>query len=281
MNPSSLSGFTYVQGSGPSTSQSFDVTGANLTGNLSVSSAGTDYVISASEGGTYGTSLTLTQSSGSVSATVYVKLSSGLAIGDYNDQDVAVSGGGATSQAVTCSGSVTSPPPPDAPLATAATNPGNTSFTANWNTVSGATGYRLDVYTKTAGGNATDLFFSEYVEPASGDNKGLEIFNGTGSAADLSDYQVHSYSNGSSTASYTLDLSGSLANGAVYRVVNSSQTIFGSNYDLSTNNQVMQFNGNDALVLYKESSSSNVDIFGELVKIQAPIGELLLLTPKM
>lgn len=37
------------------------------------------------------------------------------------------------------------PPPPDAPVATAATAISQTGFTANWNAVTGATGYRLDV----------------------------------------------------------------------------------------------------------------------------------------
>ncbi|MDD4033938.1 MAG: FlgD immunoglobulin-like domain containing protein [Candidatus Cloacimonetes bacterium] len=109
-NPTYLSDFTYVFGSGPSTAQSFSVTGENLTGNLSVSSSETDYVISATEGGTYGTSLDLDESDGNVSATVYVKLKSGLAIGVHNNQTITVSGGDATSQTVTCSGSVTAPP---------------------------------------------------------------------------------------------------------------------------------------------------------------------------
>ena len=39
---------------------------------------------------------------------------------------------------------------PPAPVAAAATNLGTTSFTANWGTSSGATGYRLDVATDTA-----------------------------------------------------------------------------------------------------------------------------------
>lgn len=75
-DPTSLSGFTYVFGSGPSTAQSFTVTGSNLTENLTVS-APTNYSVASSSEGTYGTSLSLTQSGGSVSSTVYVKLNSG------------------------------------------------------------------------------------------------------------------------------------------------------------------------------------------------------------
>ena len=61
-----------------------------------------------------------------------------------------------------------------------------------------------------------DLFFSEYLEGSS-NNKAIEIFNPTGTTADLSQYPVRLASNGnewSSTNSVTL--SGSLPNGAVH-----------------------------------------------------------------
>ncbi|MDD4688073.1 MAG: hypothetical protein PHH38_08345, partial [Candidatus Cloacimonetes bacterium] len=126
LDPSALTGFTYVYGNGPSSAQSFTVTGANLTGNLSVT-APANYSVASASGGTYGSSLTLNQSGGSVSATVYVKLNAGLAVGSYNNQDITVSGGGATSQTVSCSGEVSSPPPPNAPTASSATSVANTS----------------------------------------------------------------------------------------------------------------------------------------------------------
>jgi hypothetical protein len=52
-----------------------------------------------------------------------------------------------TNTAATGSVTPTAPPPPSAPTATAATSVGSTGFTANWDAVSGATGYKLDVYT--------------------------------------------------------------------------------------------------------------------------------------
>ncbi|NCC93256.1 MAG: hypothetical protein EOM10_08230, partial [Opitutae bacterium] len=71
-------------------------------------------------------------------------------------------------------------------LRASATN--ETDFTAAWDAVSGATGYRLDVGTNAtfsgAGGTASDLFISEYIEGSS-NNKAIEIFNGTGSSVDL------------------------------------------------------------------------------------------------
>ena len=41
------------------------------------------------------------------------------------------------------------------------------------------------------------LFFSEYAEGSEGSNKYVEIYNGTGSSVDLSDYQVWGSNNGS------------------------------------------------------------------------------------
>jgi len=63
----------------------------------------------------------------------------------------AVYGTGTTIPLVTTS----APTPPPAPTAIAATNVASTSFNANWNSSSGATGYRLDVSTNNA--------FSSYV----------------------------------------------------------------------------------------------------------------------
>ena len=147
VTPTTLTGFTYVFNTGPSTSQNFALTGSNLTANVSVSVT-SNYQIASSAGGTWGTSLSYTPSSGSVSATVYVRQIAGLAIGTGYTGTVTCSSTGATDATVSLSGSVTSPPPPDAPEATAATNVANTSFTANWNAVSGATGYKIDVYTQ-------------------------------------------------------------------------------------------------------------------------------------
>ncbi|MCR5013951.1 MAG: choice-of-anchor J domain-containing protein [Bacteroidales bacterium] len=57
--PSTLSGFTYVYGNGPSEVQSFAVVGANLNGPVTVT-APSNYEICATENGTYGSTLTLT-----------------------------------------------------------------------------------------------------------------------------------------------------------------------------------------------------------------------------
>ena len=66
--------------------------------------------------------------------------------------------------------------------------------------------------------NASDLFFSEYSE-GSGNNKYLEIYNGTGQSVDLSNYLIRYSQNGAQAwESNELGLSGALSAGDVYVV---------------------------------------------------------------
>jgi hypothetical protein len=259
VNPDVLTDFNYVLGSGPSAEQSFSISGINLTDNITIT-APVNFEISETSGSGFTNSIILTHTSGIVSATsIYVRLIAGLAVNIY-DETITATSTGAMSKTVQCSGEVTLPQPPDAPVATAAADVTGNSFTANWNAVSNATGYYLDVYYLVPGGTASDLFFSEYIEGSS-NNKALEIFNGTGSSVDLSDYIVNLYSNGASTPGNTLQLTGTLANGDVYVIANASAnaTILGL---ADTTSNVTFFNGNDALSLYKASTTTVVDIFG-------------------
>jgi len=102
-----LTGFSYILSKGPSVQQTFTVTGINLTTNVTVTPP-TDYEISTTSGsGFQSTAITLTQSGGTVaSTTIYVRLKAGLAVGNYNSETIALSSTGATTQNVTCSGSV-------------------------------------------------------------------------------------------------------------------------------------------------------------------------------
>ncbi|MFT3752660.1 MAG: hypothetical protein QM800_07220 [Paludibacter sp.] len=106
-----LSGFTYPQGTGPSTQQSFTVNGNFLTNNIVVTPP-TNYEISLTSGnGFQSTSLSLPVSNGSVSTTtIYVRLIAGLAMGTYNSEIVSLTSSGAVEKTVTCSGSVTTAP---------------------------------------------------------------------------------------------------------------------------------------------------------------------------
>jgi len=257
--PATLTGFTY-EGTGPSAAQTFTVSGADLTADI-VLTAPTNYEISLSETSGYVSPLTLTQTGGTVAATtIYARLKSGLAVGEYNNEVINITSTGAAPQTVTCSGEVTAPPPPDAPVALDATNVGGTSFTANWSAVTGATGYYLDVYT-VGGAAATDLIISEYVEGTSY-RKGLEIYNGTGTAVDLANYSLMKQTNGAGDFGNELVLSGTLPNNDVYVIAYSSESagdyIIGDYVDLYTSSSAVNYNGNDAIALYNTGVQTDV-----------------------
>jgi predicted extracellular nuclease len=69
----------------------------------------------------------------------------------------------------------------------------------------------------------SELFFSEYIEGSS-NNKALEIYNETGAPVNLStgSYSIQMFFNGATTAGLTIPLTGTVANGDVYVVAQSS-----------------------------------------------------------
>ena len=106
--PPTLTGFSYAVGSGPSTEQSFVVSGTNLTNDIVVTPSA-NYEISLSSGALFvaGSSITLLQNSGSVpSTTFYTRLKAGLTNASYNSESITVNSTGATTASVVCSGSV-------------------------------------------------------------------------------------------------------------------------------------------------------------------------------
>jgi hypothetical protein len=131
-----------------SAAQTISLSGVNLTGapgNITITAPNTDFQVS-SDNTTFSTTATIPYTSATLAATsFYVRFTpqtNGLKSGN-----VTLSGGGATAS-LSVSGTGVSI---SAPVAIAATAVGGTGFTANWNAVSGATGYFLDVYTKVPG----------------------------------------------------------------------------------------------------------------------------------
>ncbi len=114
VTPLTLTGFSYIEGSGPSAEQSFTVSALNLSDNVTVTEAD-NYEISLGSGNNFNaqTTLTLSQSNGTIDAiTIYVRLKSGLAVGEYNDENIAITSADLDEIQVTCSGSVTEMPIP-------------------------------------------------------------------------------------------------------------------------------------------------------------------------
>lgn len=111
VNPAALSGFTYMQGQGPSPAQTYTVSGQFLegSGNISVS-APEAYEISLN-GTAFSQSLNLPFAGGIITGqpvTVHVRLKAGLNAGTYNGQNISHTGGGAAAKTVTLNGEVSS-----------------------------------------------------------------------------------------------------------------------------------------------------------------------------
>ncbi len=106
-----------------------------------------------------------------------------------------------------------------------------------------------------------DLFISEYVEGSS-NNKYLEIFNGTGTDINLSDYRLRTYYNGNTSPLNDVLLSGILPSGQCKVYKNSAATLSLPPGVTTEDNTAVNYNGNDAIALYRISRNLNVDIFG-------------------
>ena len=134
------------------------------------------------------------------------------------------------------------------------TDPDNWGYT---NTTSNS----FDVIEESAGGCASELIISEYIE-GSGNNKYLEFYNGTGNDINLDDYEIRIYFNGSSSAGKTIPLNNyNLTDGTTFVIVNSGAE------DTTMANQEsdnLTFNGDDAVELYNTATNKSVDIIGEI-----------------
>ncbi len=130
-----------------SAEQSYTVSGANLTANITVT-APSGFEVSTTSGSGFGSSVTLTQSGGTVgSTTIYVRFAPSSS-GSYS-VNITHTSAGATTQNKALTGTGVDPTPA-APVAGAATNVGYTSFYANWAASTYATSYRLDVAVDSA-----------------------------------------------------------------------------------------------------------------------------------
>ena len=104
----------------------------------------------------------------------------------------------------------------------------------------------------------TELFFSEYVEPNGGNNKALEIMNASTSIISLSGYSIKKQTNGSGAWGDELLLdSGTVKNvnsNEVFVIINgaSDANDLLDNADLLASGSPLNFNGNDAVGLFKD-----------------------------
>ena len=121
------------------------------------------------------------------------------------------------------------------------------------------------------------LFFSEVIEGSSS-NKAIEIFNGSDAAVDLTTVHVALLSNGATSSSGSLDLTGMFASGDVLTICNSSIVDPPKTTACDILDSVTNFNGDDTIVIFIEDGTSAgfnpaedvvVDAFGE-IGVQPP-----------
>ena len=111
-SPTSLSGFTYAEGTGPSDAQSFELTGSDLDETDVTITAPAAFEVSTHETNDFEPSITLPTYDGS-ERTIWVRLEAGLSVNEYSG-NVVISGGGVTETVqVAVSGEVTVCHPPE------------------------------------------------------------------------------------------------------------------------------------------------------------------------
>ena len=187
VNPTSLSGFLYVVGSGPSAEQTFTVNGTNLTNNITLT-APTNYEISLTSGAGFTSSLNLTQTLGIVPlTTIYVRLKAGLLVNSYNGENIQATSTGATTQNVTCNGNVTNPSTVFTPgdFAVIAVNSNITCYPAGPNGpyVAGDDEISFITFKDILNGDSfymTDNGFERTTANLWGDTEGVYLFTRTG-----------------------------------------------------------------------------------------------------
>jgi len=115
----------------------------------------------------------------------------------------------------------------------------------------------------------SDLFISEYSEGSS-NNKYIEIYNPLSVEVDLNNYSLALYTNGATSASQTMQLSGTLAPGATYVVANGKAASQILNKADKTHDFVINFNGDDAFALLK--GDEVIDIIGVIGEYPEGVG---------
>ena len=111
-------------------------------------------------------------------------------------------------------------------------------------------------------GQYSDLFISMYAEGSS-NNKFIEIYNGTGSSIDLSDYMIKGSNNGGDwKAERDVALTGTLVDGEVYVIsTDAADAAILAVADLTLPYESpIHYNGDDAIAIFKKNTGGTFDV---------------------
>ncbi|WP_407557031.1 choice-of-anchor D domain-containing protein [Winogradskyella sp. 4-2091] len=127
----------------------------------------------------------------------------------------------------------------------------------------------IDQLISTCEGNTgtppLDLFISEITDHGSGSHSYVEIFNGTGVAVNLANYEIRIHNNGTGTATNTIPLTGTLLNNDVFVLAfgstDATNPYATHGYDLSDN--ASGVNEDDNIRLYYTPTNTWIDLWGD------------------
>lgn len=109
-----------------------------------------------------------------------------------------------------------------------------------------------------------ELFISEITDHGTGSHSYVEIYNGTGSAINLTGYEIRVHNNGSATPTSTVALSGTIANDDVFVLafgsVDATNPYAAHGYDQSS--AISGINDDDNIRLY--NNTTWVDLWGDI-----------------
>ncbi|NRD19035.1 choice-of-anchor D domain-containing protein [Winogradskyella eckloniae] len=110
-----------------------------------------------------------------------------------------------------------------------------------------------------------DLFFSEITDHGSGSHSYVEIFNGTGVAVNLANYEIRIHNNGTGTATNTIPLTGTLLNNDVFVLAfgstDATNPYASHGYDQYDN--ASGVNEDDNIRLYYTPTNTWIDLWGD------------------
>jgi hypothetical protein len=133
----SISGFSYIEGSGPSNEKTFTVSGSDLTGDISIDPSN-NFEISSTTGDNFTQDpIVLSPTDGSVTSTsIYVRMISGLTAGDINSS-ILITSNGADQSSINLSGVVYSVPSQDLFISEYAEGSSNNKYVEIYNPLNG------------------------------------------------------------------------------------------------------------------------------------------------